>query len=100
VLRRAFLHVAEANRAKAWNELRRFLQRQVAVRHPAAGLDQALGGLGKLLKRFMSCGGGNAKRGASTDHATLELGDFGKSLLNGIFDCADLVGDIESRGFN
>lgn len=100
MLRRAFLHVTKADRTKAGNELRRFLQSHVAVRHPAPGLDQAVGRLDELFKCFMSCGGGDAERGASADHATLELGDFGKRALYGIFDRANLVGDIESRGFN
>lgn len=53
MLWRAFLHVAEADRAQARNELGRFLQRQVAVSHPAARLYQAGCRLDELLERLV-----------------------------------------------
>ena len=72
----------------------------MAVRHPAARLNQALRCFGELLERLVTGCGSDAESGARADHPALELGDFGECFFDRILDGADLVGDFEGGGFD
>ena len=81
-LRRAFVAIAEADRAQAGDELLGFDQRAVAIGHAAAGGDQALERGGELLERGVAGGDADAGGGAGADHPRLQFGDLGQRGLD------------------
>jgi len=95
-LRRAFLHIAEPDRAQPRNQLAGLLQGSMAIRHSAACGYKALERLCELLESCMTGCSGDPAYGASPDHSTLEFGNFLESGLDRVLDRTHLRGDFES----
>jgi len=100
MLRRAFLHISEPDRAQPRDELRRFLEGHVAMRHVTTSLDQIPGSIDQLLECRVSRSGSDPESGSRAYHAPLEFGNFGQGFFDRVLDGANLCYDLECSGFN
>ena len=91
---RAFVGVAEPDRAQARHELLGFGQRDVAGDDGPAGLDQAAQRRGELAKRAVHRRGADTSERGDMHHPALEDGDLAQRGVDTVLDRADLGGDF------